>query len=67
MTQSNQAAFGYMDEPVRSYKAPPSSSITEHWNYDDNKDFFGGYCWMAQGPLPQEWATIVTRQQGDLG
>jgi len=60
MVQSNQAAFGYMDEEVRSYKAPPSTAITEHWNYDDNKDFFGGYCWMAQGPLPQEYAAILT-------
>ncbi len=60
MVQSNQAAFGYMDEEVRSYKAPPSPTITEHWNYEDKKDFFGGYCWMAQGPLPQEWAAILT-------
>ena len=31
--------------------------MTEHWNYHDaGKDFFGGYCYMSQGPLPQQWA-----------
>jgi choline dehydrogenase-like flavoprotein len=67
MTQSNQAVWGYMDEPVRSYKAPPSTTICEHWNYDDNKDFFGGYCWMAQGPLPHEWASVLTGSKGLWG
>ena len=60
MTQSNQAVWGYMDDEVRSSKAPPSTTITEHWNYDDRKDPVGGYCWMAQGPLPQEWASVLT-------
>ena len=60
MTQSNQAVWGYMDGPVRSYKAPPSTTICEHWNYDDRKDPVGGYCWMAQGPLPHEWASVLT-------
>jgi choline dehydrogenase-like flavoprotein len=64
MTQSNQAVFGTMKEEVRWNKGPPSLSITEHWNYDDRKDFFGGYCWMAQGPLPIEWVSVVT---GSLG
>jgi choline dehydrogenase-like flavoprotein len=67
MTQSNQAAWGYMDDEVRSYKAPPSTTICEHWNYDDNKDCFGGYCWMAQGPLPQEWASVLTGSRGLWG
>jgi len=60
MVQSNQAAFGYLDDEVRWNKAPPSTTITEHWNYEDRKDFFGGYCWMAQGPMPQEFAAILT-------
>lgn len=62
MTQANQAVFGRMsDHEIRWYKGPPSLSITEHWNYEDRgKDFFGGYCWMAQGPLPIEWAMIQT-------
>ncbi|HTI02216.1 MAG TPA: GMC family oxidoreductase [Acidisoma sp.] len=64
MTQSNQAVFGTVPEQVRWYKGPPSLAITEHWNYDDRKDFFGGYAWMSQGPLPIEWASIVT---GSLG
>ena len=56
-----------MDEPVRAYKAPPSTTITEHWNYEDRKDFHGGYCWMAQGPLPIETMTIITGSKGLWG
>jgi choline dehydrogenase-like flavoprotein len=68
MVQANQAVFGRMDEEVRWYKGPPSLTITEHWNYQDQgKDFFGGYCWMAQGPLPIEWATIQTGARGLWG
>ena len=64
MTQSNQAVFGTMKEEVRWNKGPPSLAITEHWNYEDRKDFHGGYCWMGQGPLPIEWVSVVT---GSLG
>jgi choline dehydrogenase-like flavoprotein len=60
MTQSNQAVWGRMEQEVRWNKGPPSLAITEHWNYDDKKDFFGGYCWMGQGPLPIEWASVQT-------
>ncbi len=60
MTQSNQAVWGRMEDEVRWYKGPPSLAITEHWNYDDRKDFYGGYCWMGQGPLPIEWAAVQT-------
>ena len=63
----NQAVFGLMEQEVRWYKGPPSLAITEHWNYEDRKDFFGGYCWMAQGPLPVEWATIQTSARGLWG
>lgn len=56
MVQANQAVWGTDEREIRSYKAPPSLALTEHWNYDDNKDFFGGYCYMSQGPLPQLWA-----------
>jgi choline dehydrogenase-like flavoprotein len=56
-----------MDEEIRWYKGPPSLTISEHWNYEDRKDFFGGYCWMAQGPLPIEWATIQTSSRGLWG
>lgn len=57
MVQSNQAVWGVMDEEVRSYKGPPSLAISEHWNYEDKgKDFFGGYSYMSQGPLPIGWA-----------
>jgi choline dehydrogenase-like flavoprotein len=67
MVQSNQAVFGVMDQEVRWYKGPPSLTITEHWNYDDDKDFYGGYCWMAQGPLPIEWVTVQTSARGLWG
>ncbi len=67
MTQSNQAVWGRMDEEVRWYKGPPSLAITEHWNYDDRKDFHGGYCWMGQGPLPNEWASVQTGARGLWG
>lgn len=67
MSQSNQAVFGRMQEEVRWYKGPPSLTLTEHWNYEDKKDFFGGYCWMAQGPLPIEWAFIQTGARGIWG
>jgi choline dehydrogenase-like flavoprotein len=67
MTQSNQAVWGRMEEEVRWHKGPPSLAITEHWNYDDRKDFHGGYCWMGQGPLPNEWASVQTGARGLWG
>jgi len=67
MTQSNQAVFGTMKKEVRWNKGPPSLSITAHWNYNDRKDFAGGYCWMAQGPLPVEWVTVQTGARGLWG
>ena len=67
MAQSNQAVWGIMDDEVRGYKGPPSLAITEHWNYDDNKDFFGGYAYMSQGPLPQLWANTQISAHGLWG
>ncbi|CDG41148.1 MULTISPECIES: GMC family oxidoreductase [Asaia] len=67
MVQSNQAVYGKMKETVRWNKGPPSLTITEHWNYEDKKDFFGGYCWMAQGPLPLEWSSAVSSSRGLWG
>ncbi len=67
MTQSNQAVYGTMEQEVRWYKGPPSLAITEHWNYDDDKDFFGGYSYMSQGPLPVTWSTKVAGSRGLWG
>ncbi|WP_022719860.1 GMC family oxidoreductase [Rhodopseudomonas sp. B29] len=67
MVQSNQAVWGTMEDEVRSYKGPPSLAITEHWNYDDDKDFFGGYAYMSQGPLPQLWANTQLGAHGLWG
>ena len=67
MTQPNQAVFGEVEEEIRWSKAPPSTTITEHWNYDDRKDFHGGYCWMGQGPLPIEWASVQAGSRGLWG
>ncbi|MBB5509007.1 GMC family oxidoreductase [Paraburkholderia atlantica] len=59
MAQSNQAVYGTFDEDIRWYKGPPSLALTEHWNYEDKgKDFFGGYCYMSQGPLPNGWVAV---------
>jgi choline dehydrogenase-like flavoprotein len=68
MVQSNQAVWGLMDAEIRSYKGPPSLAITEHWNYADaGKDFFGGYCYMSQGPLPVAWAETQAGGRGLWG
>ncbi len=68
MVQLNQAVWGCMTEEVRSYKAPPSLALTEHWNYaDEGKDFFGGYCYMSQGPLPVVWARTLAGSRGLWG
>jgi choline dehydrogenase-like flavoprotein len=68
MTQSNQAVWGTMDDEIRCYKGPPSLAITEHWNYQDKgKDFFGGYAYMSQGPLPQLWANTLAQARGLWG
>jgi choline dehydrogenase-like flavoprotein len=68
-TQANQAVFGRTPhQEIRWYRGPPSLSSTEHWNYQDRgKDFFGGYCWMAQGPLPIEWGMIQIGARGLWG
>jgi choline dehydrogenase-like flavoprotein len=59
MVQTNQAVWGTMEEEIRWYKGPPSLAVTEHWNYEDKgKDFFGGYAYMSQGPLPVAWASV---------
>ena len=59
MVQTNQAVWGKFDDEIRWYKGPPSLSLTEHWNYQDTgKDFYGGYAYMSQGPLPRQWASF---------
>jgi choline dehydrogenase-like flavoprotein len=60
MIHSGPGVWGRMSEEIRSYKAPPSLALTEHWNYDDApKDFYGGYAFMSQGPLPNAWAKTL--------
>ena len=68
MVQANQAVYGTMEQEVRWYKGPPSLSLTEHWNYTDaGKDFFGGYCYMSQGPLPVAWSAHRRRRAQAVG
>ncbi len=68
MVQANQAVWGLLDREVRAYKGPPSLAITEHWNYTDRgKDFFGGYAYMSQGPLPMLWSRVVSGKRGLWG
>lgn len=68
MCHSNHGVWGTMPEEVRWYKGPPSMAITEHWNYDDaGKDFYGGYAFMSQGPLPADWAHSLGNKRGLWG
>jgi len=68
MVQANQAVWGIMEDEIRSYKGPPSLAITEHWNYTDTgKDFFGGYAYMSQGPLPIVWSGVQANKRGLWG
>ncbi|MEF2072683.1 GMC family oxidoreductase [Consotaella aegiceratis] len=68
MAHSNDAVWGVMDEEIRWYKGPPSLAVCEHWNYqDEGKDFFGGYSFMSQGPLPTDFATTLATSKGVFG
>ncbi|MDN5863791.1 MAG: GMC family oxidoreductase [Gammaproteobacteria bacterium] len=68
MAQTNQAAWGVMEDEIRWYKGPPSLAVTEHWNYTDTgKDFFGGYAYMSQGPLPRAWVSSLAGNRGLWG
>ncbi|QIG80236.1 GMC family oxidoreductase [Stakelama tenebrarum] len=68
MVQLNQAAWGQVADEVRSYKGPPSLAISEHWNYEDRgKDYFGGWSYMSQGPLPITWAKSLAGGRGLWG
>jgi choline dehydrogenase-like flavoprotein len=68
MVQANQAVWGFMEKEIRSYKGPPSLAITEHWNYEDKgKDFYGGYSYMSQGPLPLVWGGTQSAKRGLWG
>lgn len=67
MVHINNAAWGVMEEEIRWYKGPPSLAVCEHWNYDDDKDFHGGYAFMSQGPMPTDFATSLVSSEGVFG
>jgi len=68
MVQLNQAAWGHVEDDVRSYKGPPSLAVCEHWNYEDRgKDYAGGWSYMSQGPLPISWAKTLAGGRGLWG
>jgi choline dehydrogenase-like flavoprotein len=68
MVHANHGVFGEMDDEIRSYKAPPSLAVTEHWNYcDDGKNFSGGYLVASQGPLVREWGIKLAVSKGFWG
>jgi choline dehydrogenase-like flavoprotein len=67
MVQLNQAVWGQAAEEVRSYKGPPSLALSEHWNYEDDKGYFGGWAYMSQGPLPIAWAQQLAADRGLWG
>ncbi|MBM9595992.1 GMC family oxidoreductase [Roseitranquillus sediminis] len=67
MVHVNDAVWGTMEDEIRWYKGPPSMAVTEHWNYEDRKDFHGGYAIMSQGPLPTDFATSMVGNLGAFG
>jgi choline dehydrogenase-like flavoprotein len=68
MSHSNHAVWGVMQDEIRWYKGPPSMAVCEHWNYEDKgKDFFGGYAFMSQGPLPADHAKSLASNSGMFG
>lgn len=67
MVHANHAVWGTMEDEIRWYKGPPSMAVCEHWNYDDEKDFDGGYAVMSQGPLPTDFATSMVSNLGVIG
>ena len=68
MVHSGPNVWATMDDEIRWYKAPPSLALSEHWNYcDEGKDFDGGYAFMSQGPLAEEWSSIVSSNKGLWG
>ncbi len=68
MVQLNGAAWGQVDDEVRSYKGPPSLALSEHWNYEDRgKDYHGGWSYLSQGPLPITWAKTLAQGRGLWG
>jgi choline dehydrogenase-like flavoprotein len=67
-THSGPGAWATFDDEIRWYKGPPNMAVTEHWNYtDEEKDFFGSYAFMSQGPLPMSWAQTVATSRGLWG
>lgn len=68
MVHTNQGVWGTVDEEIRWYKGPPSLAVSEHWNYEDRgKNFYGGYAFMSQGPLPGAWAEAQVGNHGLWG
>jgi choline dehydrogenase-like flavoprotein len=67
MVHSNDAVWARMPEEIRWYKGPPSMAVCEHWNYEDRKDFPGGWTFMSQGPLPTDFATSLVHNSGAFG
>ena len=65
---SSPGVWATFEDEVRSWKGPPNMAMSEHWNYtDEGKEFFGGYSFMSQGPLPATWAQTVSGRSGHVG
>lgn len=67
MVHTNDAVWGTMEDEIRWYKGPPGMAVCEHWNYDDNKDFHGGYAFLSQGPMPGDYAKLLASARGLWG
>lgn len=65
MVHGGKPVWATFEQEVRWNKAPPNMAVSEHWNYADKpKDFYGGYAFMSQGPLPREWSqTVATTKE----
>jgi choline dehydrogenase-like flavoprotein len=65
MVHSSHIVFGRFSTPVRQYKAPPPSTITQDfYETDPRNDYARGYSVQTVGPLPIKFAQNLI---GSLG
>ncbi|MBA3778107.1 MAG: GMC family oxidoreductase [Chloroflexi bacterium] len=68
MVHSSHMVFGRFPEPVRQYKAPPASTISQDF-YESNpsNDYVRGYSIETVGPLPIQFAQLLASSLGLWG
>ena len=68
MVQSNQAVWGTIGRGGPLLQG--AAVARDHRALElrgHGKDFFGGYCYMSQGPLPQLWANTQIERARPVG